>query len=246
MRSVIFYLCITFFSSFAVAEAWRFESGNNKVQLIELFTSHGCSSCPPAEKWINKYKNNSKLWNRFVPVSFHVDYWNFLGWKDPYSNASYSQRQYNHVSNSNLSYRYTPGFVVNGKEWKGFFFHHPLPLLTQSANNLSVHVVDNSLLVRYENAKSDELIVNVATLGFGLKDAIERGENEGKVLESDFVVLHFKQKPSKTGVWNVVLPESIDVQGANKLALAVWVSDLQQRPIQATGNWAPKSWLLTN
>ena len=56
-----------------------FESGPAQVSLLELYTSEGCSSCPPAEAWMNSLKNKPGLWTAFVPVAFHVDYWNSLG-----------------------------------------------------------------------------------------------------------------------------------------------------------------------
>src|SRR5205809_201633 len=60
-----------------------FESGPARVHVIELFTSQGCSSCPPAEAWLSKLKNEPRLWKDFMPIAFHVDYWDRLGWRDP-------------------------------------------------------------------------------------------------------------------------------------------------------------------
>jgi len=62
-----------------------FETGPQKTHLIELFTSQGCSSCPPAEAWLSKLKNEPGLWKNFVPLAFHVDYWDRLGWRDPFA-----------------------------------------------------------------------------------------------------------------------------------------------------------------
>ena len=68
-------------------------SGENNTPLLELFTSEGCSSCPPAEEWLSRQSKSPELWKRFVPVAFHVDYWNYLGWTDPYSSPEWSARQ---------------------------------------------------------------------------------------------------------------------------------------------------------
>ena len=64
-----------------------FASTARQTSLLELYTSEGCSSCPPAEAWLSGLKDNPGLWRDFVPVAFHVDYWNYLGWRDKWSRA---------------------------------------------------------------------------------------------------------------------------------------------------------------
>ena len=64
-----------------------FESEQQRVNLLELYTSEGCSSCPPAEAWLATLLDHPQLWEQLVPVVFHVDYWNQLGWEDPFSNS---------------------------------------------------------------------------------------------------------------------------------------------------------------
>src|ERR1051326_5468046 len=75
------------------AEPPTFESGETQNSLIELFTSEGCSSCPPAEKWLSALKTNQDLWKKTIPVAFHVDYWNHLGWRDRFSKPEFTSRQ---------------------------------------------------------------------------------------------------------------------------------------------------------
>src|SRR4029077_9083235 len=70
------------------SEPKTFESGDTQSSLIELFTSEGCSSCPPAEKWLSALKSSSDLWKKAVPVAFHVDYWDHLGWRDRFANQN--------------------------------------------------------------------------------------------------------------------------------------------------------------
>src|SRR5689334_11142529 len=70
-----------------------FQSFETQTPLLELFTSEGCSSCPPAEKWLTGLKPSSGLWKDFVPVAFHVDYWDYLGWRDPWSSKTFTDRQ---------------------------------------------------------------------------------------------------------------------------------------------------------
>jgi len=75
------------------ANAQQFMSGEKQVPLIELYTSEGCSSCPPADRWMSKLTAHEDLWSGFVPIALHVDYWDYIGWKDPYASREYSQRQ---------------------------------------------------------------------------------------------------------------------------------------------------------
>ena len=87
----------------------------NSVALVELFTSQGCSSCPPADELlanlIKEYNDNQQV----IAISFHVDYWDRLGWKDPFSQRVFTQRQRNYVDKLDLRSAYTPQMVVNGK-----------------------------------------------------------------------------------------------------------------------------------
>src|ERR1043166_1377606 len=77
----------------AVAGELSFQSSEQRTPLIELYTSEGCSSCPPAEAWLSKLKTEAGLWKDFVPVAFHVDYWDHLGWRDRFASAVFTERQ---------------------------------------------------------------------------------------------------------------------------------------------------------
>ena len=68
-------------------------SGSGTIRLVELYSSESCSSCPPADRWMSTLKGHPGLWKSFVPVVFHVDYWNDLGWKDGLSASSMTKRQ---------------------------------------------------------------------------------------------------------------------------------------------------------
>src|SRR5436190_11363063 len=91
----------------------RFESPERQTALLELYTSEGCSSCPPAETWFSKLKNAPGLWTNFVPVAFHVDYWNRLGWRDKFSDAQFSERQRAYAQLWSAENIYTPEFVLS-------------------------------------------------------------------------------------------------------------------------------------
>ena len=100
------------------AENVYFESGVKRNTLIELFTSEGCSSCPPAETYLNNLKNNNELWEKWIPVAFHVDYWDYIGWKDKYATKTFGLRQSRYASLNRVSTVYTPAFMVNGSSWR--------------------------------------------------------------------------------------------------------------------------------
>lgn len=85
-------------SSPTLANALTLESGEERVRVIELFTSEGCSSCPPADAWLSGLMDDPGLWNSLIPVAFHVDYWDHIGWKDRFSDAAFTERQRRYAS----------------------------------------------------------------------------------------------------------------------------------------------------
>ena len=106
----------------AMSTAWGlpgpFVSGPAQVPLVELYTSEGCSSCPPAEAWLNRLQSEPGLWRDFVPVSFHVNYWDRLGWPDRFASRAFTERQYAYAEAWGVRTVYTPGFVLNGRDWR--------------------------------------------------------------------------------------------------------------------------------
>src|SRR5438270_83142 len=102
----------------ARGDALTFTSKNSGTHLLELFTSEGCSSCPPAEAWLGRLKSDDRLWQDFVPIAFHVDYWDRLGWKDRFAQSEWTQRQRAYANKWGSSSVYTPGFVLDGREWQ--------------------------------------------------------------------------------------------------------------------------------
>src|SRR5687767_13376254 len=83
--------------------------------VVELFTSQGCSSCPPADALLRRIASDPDLRGRVIPLAFHVDYWNHLGWRDPFSQRAWSQRQGDYIRAMKLESAYTPQIVINGK-----------------------------------------------------------------------------------------------------------------------------------
>ncbi|MDB4793761.1 DUF1223 domain-containing protein, partial [Methylacidiphilales bacterium] len=98
--SATFMICLGFYATTMPLRAQDvvFKSNIPTASLIELYSSEGCSSCPPAEAWVNDLKSAPELWKSIFPVVFHVDYWDGLGWPDRFSRADYTQRQRNYAA----------------------------------------------------------------------------------------------------------------------------------------------------
>src|SRR5215472_358919 len=117
MQRIISLVLLWYAADAFGAEQMHFQSGPQHTAVIELYTSEGCSSCPPAEKWFSQLKTRPRLWIDFVPTAFHVDYWDYLGWQDPFGTAANSDRQRKYATQWKSHSVYTPGFVLDGKEW---------------------------------------------------------------------------------------------------------------------------------
>ena len=231
-------LSVFFFALPLNAQEIEFSSGKKQVALIELYTSQGCSSCPPADEWLAHLKNKPGLWNEFVPIAFHVDYWDYLGWKDSFSKEAYSNRQRLHRKQGNVSVVYTPGFFLNGKEWRSRF-GRKIPSTGKPAGDLTANLKGNLLSVRYNSSQSNADVLNIGILGFGYQTPIQAGENSNRVLHEDFVLLSHTKHKSSDGIWEVKLPEKVKPR-AKQYGLAIWVTNGNDlRPIQTTGGWLP-------
>lgn len=235
-KNIISALLLTLVSGIGFAKNLHFESGNYQNTLIELYTSEGCSSCPPADKWLSELKNHPKLFTEIVPIAFHVDYWDYIGWKDKFANRQYSQRQEQHYKQGNVSSVYTPGLLRDGKEDRSWRYQRD-DLPRKKTGKLSVDVLDDVVYINFEpTQKHKSLVAYVALLGVGFSSTVSAGENENRVLKHDFVVLNHAQKTSKANRWSIKLPKS--TKTPKRFALAVWVSDNQSlKPVQVIGSW---------
>ena len=212
-------------------------------QLIELFTSQGCSSCPPAEAWIGQLTSHKDLWKRFVPVVFHVDYWDRLGWKDPYAREQYTRRQYEYRNFHQLRSVYTPGFFVDGKEWKGFFEAGNLPAIRTETSKLAA-TWDAGTITINTTPVVTQTQFHAVVLGFGLKTSVKRGENAGRKLAGNFVVLSHKTSRAsliETPSAEIKFRLSDLASKAPRYGFAVWSTvGASPIPLGASGNWLPK------
>ena len=216
----------------------------SRVTLIELFTSEGCSSCPPAEKWLNEVEARPDLWSRVVPVAFHVDYWDYIGWPDRFASREHSLRQRTYRDLGHLGSVYTPGFVVGGREWRGWFRNPKLELPSDvDVGSISVDVHDGRFAARFGPVVEvpESLDLHVARLGFDLVTEVRAGENHGRTLEHGFVVLGWsRHRMTSDGGSGYHVSGRLPAASnpAPREAVAVWVSVPEDPfPIQAAGNW---------
>lgn len=225
------------FSSSAMTEI-RFTSPKQQVQLIELYTSEGCSSCPPADQWLSRLRDNPALWQQFIPLSFHVDYWDYIGWPDRFADKRFSQRQRQHQSQGNIRQVYTPGFVVNGKEWRGWYTHRSLPENKAEPGQLQL-IINGSAFNAGFSGQSNASRLTIVLLGAGLSTSIKAGENKGALLQHDFVVLALADYDiNGGGSWQGQLPSVAERYSPDKMAVAAWLSPSGSLvPVQAVGGW---------
>lgn len=242
-RALIFLLLILAGAGVAQAAPIELVSPARQVTLLELYTSEGCSSCPPADRWLSGFTGDARLWREIVPVAFHVDYWNSLGWRDRFSDAGYSARQQNYYRHRYVKGVYTPGFLTNGREWRnGFGIHRLPPPATGAAGVLRAVIDTDSARVEFVPAtpQPSSLVLNVAFLGFQQTSAVAGGENRGKQLVHDFVVLAFRQVAQSGGDtrhrWTLDGLSAMRPQQAGGIALWVTAGD-DPTPLQATGGW---------
>ncbi|HEX9944377.1 MAG TPA: DUF1223 domain-containing protein [Thermoanaerobaculia bacterium] len=185
------------------------EVAAGRTAVVELFTSQGCSSCPPADRLLSKIARDPRYQSKVIPLSFHVDYWNYIGWTDPYSSSRWSERQRLYAARAFHSNRiYTPQVVVNGRaecvgSQEGAVMDRiEDALAAEPAGRVSLAVdpptPDGHLRVKVgaklaKAAGSGNLDLWVAVYQSGLSTEVKAGENSSRVLRNDRVVRRFEK-----------------------------------------------------
>ncbi len=242
-KSILFFIFCLCFAGALQAEV-LISSPKTRVSLLELYTSEGCSSCPAADKYMSKLKSHPGLWKSLIPVGFHVDYWNYIGWQDRFSSPEYSSRQRRYAQSKNLKTVYTPGFLLNGQEWRSFFGLRKLSVDSdKEVGSLKLKINDMEIAAEFKPLKKindKSLILNVAILGFDIKTDVHSGENRNKELKHDFTVLGYKTIPLyKNDAAYTVMSELPDIiETAPRMAVSAWVNmENDMTPVQAAGGW---------
>ncbi len=226
---------------------WSVVSQPEQAELIELFTSQGCSSCPPADTWLTQLKENPQLFKSVVPISFHVTYWDYLGWQDPFGQQQHDVRHRLMAKKAGTGV-YTPGVFRQGKEfraWRNRASKNFQPSSDRAVvGTLSAQAIDQHLFVSFQsNLKLSQPRIHLAILG-SQQTRVRAGENKGRVLHHDFIarslttsIMHIMNK-NETGsaipTWSTNLPLNAP---PNSNAIAIWVVDKNDNYIQAAGGY---------
>jgi hypothetical protein len=187
-------------------------SGPHTVALVELYTSEGCNSCPPADRWLQSLGAKGYAPDRVVPLSLHVNYWDYIGWKDPYAQQRFSDRQRRLAQVMRARIVYTPQVMLQGKDfrrWYGDGFDEAvarinarppqasiaLRLGTGRKDTLDAHV-EAALL---DPVGQPEAVLYLASYENKLVSTVSAGENEGRTLRHDYVVFAWEGPIPFTG-----------------------------------------------
>ncbi len=233
MRPLIAMFVVATFLPAANAATCQATSAKNTVALVELYTSQGCSSCPPADRWLSQLPSKVDA-SRAVPLALHVGYWDYIGWKDPFARREFNDRQSQLAALNGNRTRYTPGVFVQGREtnWSSAAFDAQLRAVNQrpaaatitldkvEAHGGKVDVRAQAELVAPSSARNPRLFVALVQNGISTK--VTAGENRGETLANDRV----------TRAWSGPLPLSMrtvsleaPATAARDLALVAFVED---------------------
>lgn len=179
------------------AEPIVVSSGDTQTAVVELYTSEGCSSCPSADRWLSRLVEIPKDEVDVLALAFHVDYWDYLGWKDRFASADYTSRQRQLGANNQQRTIYTPEFFVNGMEARGTknildkiqqANSQPAPL----ALELTVSREQASLVIDLRSppgrSASGQAHLRYLVYENNLSTDVKRGENSGETLKHQQVV----------------------------------------------------------
>jgi hypothetical protein len=169
------------------------QSGATVMPVVELYTSEGCSSCPPADQWLSGLKGKA-----VVAQAFHVGYWDYIGWVDRFATAANTQRQREVAALNRLSGLYTPQVVKNGRDWRGWSGWFGPGSLPESAApaRASINLQRNGEKDSF-SARVSPADIKAAWGAYwsvtenGHSSRVKAGENAGEFLQHDFVVRQY-------------------------------------------------------
>ena len=201
-RTTVALALLQAFPAFAVECSAR--SGPHTTALVELYTSEGCDSCPPADRWLSSLASRGHAPDRVVPIALHVDYWDYIGWKDPYAKALFSSRQRRLAQVMRAKIVYTPQVLLQGEDFRRW--HTPafdeavarinarpgrakIELVLQKASG-GLFPVEARVEVLEPSQRADAGLY-LAAYENKLVSAVEAGENRGKTLLHDYVAFEW-------------------------------------------------------
>lgn len=207
-------------------------SGEQPLAVVELYTSEGCSSCPPAERWLSGLKPADGV----LALAFHVSYWDHLGWLDRFATAETTARQHRLKAALGAAYVYTPQVLVNGRDERGWraLSARSLPRLpAASAPALSLSREGEVVTARVAASSAQQTLTGYwVVLSDGLRSAVTRGENAGKHLRHDHLVSHYQPVAPWSARQAQVLPLRWPQVAGQRVAFVV-TDRSGARPVQA-------------
>ncbi len=236
-------LILFFFTSLSLAVEIQLKSQETQTQVIELYTSEGCSSCPPADRWLSSLKNNSELFKSFIPIALHVDYWDYIGWKDPFSQKKFTEKQRSYAQKFNDNRIYTPAVIVNGKEH--FVGSNRSKMYTKikeykkhkNKYDISLGAIQQKKnSVKFEYTIDGDVSNTKARVVLAIKERItevKRGENARRTLKNNNIVVskNYLMEVKKTGNYTFHLPEI--VTESDKLSVFLILENKQKDILSA-------------
>ena len=217
------------------AQTCEARSGPRPPAVVALYTSEGCSSCPPADRWLSTLKPQDNV----LALSFHVNYWNHLGWRDPFATKETTARQYQLKEALGGKYVYTPQVVLNGRDHRGWHGQRAsslsgLPAAVAPALRLSRQgsVVTAQVAATPGSEPAGELAGYWAVLQDGLVSKVTRGENAGEDLRHDHVVSLYQPVPTWKAAQGGSAQLTLPAGSTQRVAFVVTNPGLTQ-PLQA-------------
>lgn len=190
-------VCLGAVSALASQEACRVQSGPTVTPVIELYTSEGCSSCPPADRWLSKFRFPKADAGPVVVQAFHVGYWDYIGWIDRFATPAHTVRQKQVASWNGANQIYTPQAVLNGRDWQDW-------TRTTSTASLAGRVIAHTAISlqqtgpdQFEATVSADSLATVPWSAYwtvtehGHSSRVKAGENAGELLQHDYVVRQY-------------------------------------------------------
>ena len=230
-------LCCFSLGSAAAAPSCQASRSTTAPTVVELYTSEGCSSCPPADKWLSTLKGRPDV----LALAFHVNYWDRLGWPDRFASVEATGRQHELAQAAGSRQVYTPQVVANGREWREWRAWPKLPVATglAAAAPVSLTLTRDGDKVTAEVAATNRSAPQFSGYWAVLEDEheskVRAGENAGETLRHDHVVRLYKPVPAWTSAQgnSSQLTVSRGVPEHPRRVVFVVTDGVTQRPLQA-------------
>src|SRR5438034_1020688 len=194
MRSFLFLLMALVATESLAAEC-TVRSGPQTAALVELYTSEGCSSCPPADRWLSSFAQRPGA-QGVVPIAFHVSYWDYIGWKDVFADERYTERQRALAKATGARMVYTPQVMLDGRDFRDWSNAGAVSKAIAAANGMPSRVQieitarsaseGTATATLRPGVKADDLALFVAVIQNGLSSRVTAGENRGEKLAHSF------------------------------------------------------------